>query len=316
MIYPKFLKDGDTIGITALSMGIDDKKLESFEKSIDNLHSKGFNTFFTSNVYSNEKLVSSSSTTRAKEFNDLVTDDKINVIMSARGGDFIFDCLEFIDYSLLLDNPKWVQGYSDPTSLLFTITTKYDIATIYGNNAGSYDEEHKCYDDSISILKGDFPIQNSFSLNPTDWKCLNGSFEESGILIGGCIECLRFVIGTEYDNVSNFVNKYKKYGFIWYFDLFDITSYDLYNVLVQFKNAGWFKYAKAFIFGRVCIPNTIDDSYSYEDAIKDALGDTNIVINADIGHIRPTFSIINGALGNISVKDNNATLKMSFIDKN
>ena len=80
MIYPKFLKDGDTIGITALSMGIDDKKLESFEKSMDNLHSKGFNTFFTSNVYSNEKLVSSSSTTRAKEFNDLVTDDKINMI--------------------------------------------------------------------------------------------------------------------------------------------------------------------------------------------------------------------------------------------
>ena len=56
--------------------------------------------------------------------------------------------------------------------------------------------------------------------------------------------------------------------------------------------------------------------YQIEDAIKDALGDTNIVINADIGHIRPTFSVINGALGNISVKDNNATLKMSFIDKN
>ena len=42
----------------------------------------------------------------------------------------------------------------------------------------------------------------------------------------------------------------------------------------------------------------------------------NIVIDADIGHVRPTFSIINGALGNISVENNSASLKMSFIDKN
>ena len=313
MKYPKFLKENDTIGITALSMGIDDKKIDSFNTSISNLNNKGFKTFCTPNVYSNNPLVSSSASIRAKEFESLVTSKNINMIMCARGGDFLFDCLEYIDFSLLVNNTKWVQGYSDPTSLLFVITTKYDIATIYGNNAGSYDENHKCYDDSLSLIRGEFPIQKSFSLNPTDWKCLNGSFEESGILIGGCIECLRFVIGSQHDNVVNFVNKYKDYGFIWYFDLFDISTFDLYNTLVQFKNAGWFNYARAFIFGRVCIPNTFEDSYTYEQAIKDALGDERVVIDADIGHIRPTFSVINGAIGNINVKDNNATLEMKFI---
>jgi len=314
MIYPKFLKDNDTIGITALSMGVDEEKLDSFKTSINNLNKKGFKTFCTPNVYSNNPLVSSSASIRGKEFNSLVTSKSADMIMCARGGDFLFDCLSNIDFSLLVNNPKWVQGYSDPTSLLFVITTKYDIATIYGNNAGSYDEEHKCYDDSLSIIRGEFPIQKSFALNSNDWKTLNGPFDESGIIIGGCIECLRFIIGTEFDNVSNFVEKYKKYGFIWYFDLFDISTYDLYNVLIQFKNTGWFKYTKAFVFGRVCIPNTFDDSLSYEDAIKNALGEAKIVIDADIGHVRPTFSVVNGAIGNICVNNSDASLEMKFID--
>lgn len=315
MTYPNFLKENDTIGITAPSMGIDKNKEDSFNLSLENIHKKGFKTKCTQNVYSNKKLVSSNKKTRGKEFNSLVTSKGTDMIMCARGGDFLFDSLEYIDFEKLVNNPKWVQGYSDPTSLLFTITTKYDIATIYGNNAGSYDEIHKCYDDSLSILKGNIPVQNSFSLNPTDWNTPNGPFEEEGMLIGGCIECLRFIIGTEFDNVNNFVNKYKKYGFIWYFDLFDITSYDLYNVLTQFKNAGWFKYAKAFIFGRVCIPNTFEDSYTYEEAIKDVLANEHIAINADIGHIKPAFTVINGSLGKIKANNNKASLTMTLINQ-
>ena len=36
--------------------------------------------------------------------------------------------------SLIRNHPKWLQGYSDPTGLLFTITTNLDIATIYADN--------------------------------------------------------------------------------------------------------------------------------------------------------------------------------------
>lgn len=315
MKYPEFLEEGSCIGVTALSKGIDNEKLESFETSIKKLNKSGFNTICTSNVYSDNPLVSSSSKVRAKEFEELITNNDIDMIMCARGGDFLFDCLEYIDFSTLVNNPKWVQGYSDPTSLLFLITTKYDIATMYGNNASSYDEEHKCYDDSISMIRGNIPVQTSYSINPTDWKTLNGPIDESGMLIGGCFECIRFIIGTEFDNVSSFLEKYKEYGFIWYFDLFDISTYDLYNTLIQLKSASWFKYSKAFVFSRVCIPNTVDDSYSYEKAIKDALGDAKIAIDADIGHVRPTFSMINGAIGDLHVEDNKATLGMHLIRK-
>ena len=311
MIYPNFLKEGK-IGITALSMGVDEAKKDSFNVSLDYLKSRGINTYCTKNVYSNNKVVSSQKKKRAKEFNELITKKDIDIIMCARGGDILFDCLKYIDFNVLKQNPKWVEGYSDPTSLLFTITTKYDIATIYGNNAGSFDESHKCYDNNIEILKGNIKNQNNFKTYENDWQLINKEFKEDGILIGGCIECLRYIIGTKFDNVNAFIEKYKDYGFIWYFDIFDITSYDLYNTLIQFKNSGWFKNTKAFIFGRVLIDNSTKE-FSYKKAIKKALGNKNIVINADIGHVRPTFTIINGALGTINITNNNAKLKMKLI---
>ena len=61
------------------------------------------------------------------------------MILCAKGGDLLFEILDKVDYQALKANPKWVQGYSDPTSLLYAITTKYDIATIYGLNGKGYD---------------------------------------------------------------------------------------------------------------------------------------------------------------------------------
>lgn len=52
--------------------------------------------------------------------------------MCASGGEFLLEILPYIDFDLLKNNPKFVCGFSDPTGLLYPITTKCDIATIYG----------------------------------------------------------------------------------------------------------------------------------------------------------------------------------------
>ena len=72
MIYPKFLKKGDLIGITAPSQGIKHKE-ESFDKSLNNLK-KEFRIIETNNVRTNG-IVSSSKEIRVKELNDLIKND-------------------------------------------------------------------------------------------------------------------------------------------------------------------------------------------------------------------------------------------------
>jgi len=325
MKYPKFLKQGDTIGICAPSAGVG-KKIDEFEKSLINIKKEGYEIIETESVR-NSCLPSNLPNVRGEEFNKLVKDKNVDMIWCASGGDFLVEMLEFVDEKELIENPKWVAGYSDPTSLLFHITTNFDIATIYGNNAGSFDmtELHHSLRNALSIVKGELVRQESFEkcererIDGIDgynldtdvyWQTLNGNVDISGRLIGGCIDALSSIIGTKYDGTLKFIEKYKEDGIIWYFDNFALKAEDLFYVLWNMKNAGWFKYAKGFVFGRTLFEGTIIEM-SYEDAIQRALGyEVPIIMDADIGHVAPKFTIINGTMGHIRASNGKGCLEM------
>ena len=305
MIFPKYLDTNSTIGITACSCGVL-KKIEKYEKSISNVKNNGFNILETNNVRT-DGVVSSDKVTRARELESLFTNKEVDMVAIASGGDFLYDMLTEVDFNILKDNVKWLAGSSDPTSLLYILTTNYDIATMYSPcNMSGFNEDnlHESYLNYFEIIKGNLVKQNRYPFKegesfsdemntPNEWININGDVNEEGILIGGCIEVLKDIIGTKFDKTNEFLEKYKEDGFIWYFDIFSMTSEGLYNTLLQFKNAGWFKYAKAVVIGKVCFPNTFTDM-SYEDAIKNSLEDVKCIFNFDIGHVKPSFTMING----------------------
>lgn len=320
MIFPKYLENGDTIGITACSCGVLGK-IEKYEKSINNVKKQGFNILETDNVRTGG-VVSSSNIVRARELESLFLNNNVNAIAIASGGDFLYDMLDEVDFNILKDNPKWLAGSSDPTSLLYILTTKYDIATLYSpcNMSGfSSDDLHQSYLNYFEIMKGNLVKQERFPYmennevddlfdQPNEWLNINGDVDESGIIIGGCIEVLKDIIGTKFDNTLEFLEKYKDEGFIWYFDVFSMTSEGFYNTLLQFKNAGWFKYAKAIIIGKVRFPNTFT-GMKYEDAVKKSLSDVKTIFNFDIGHVKPSFTMINGMKARVVSSDNEGSLE-------
>lgn len=320
MKYPKYLNESSTIGITASSCGVL-KKIDKYEKSIKHFKDNGFNIVETNNVRT-DGLVSSDKVTRARELESLFLDKNVDMVAIASGGDFLFDMLEEVDFNILKDNVKWLTGSSDPTSLLYILTTNYDIATIYSpcNMSGfSSDNLHQSYLNYFEILKGNLVKQEKFSYmenpdiddlfdQPNEWINLNGNIDETGIVIGGCIEVLKDLVGTKFDKTNEFLEKYKDEGIIWYFDVFSMTSEALYNTLLQFKYAGWFKYAKAVIVGKVRFPNTFTDM-KYEDAVKRALPDVKSVFNFDIGHVKPSFTMINGMKARVISNDDEGSLE-------
>ena len=124
MIYPKSIKPGDKIGVTATSAGnADDLHIRKLESAISQLQEKGYVAKETPNVRKDYKARSSSKEIRAKEFMDLIKSKDISAIITARGGEFLLEILPFIDFEEIKANPKWVQGYSDTTGLSFCITT-------------------------------------------------------------------------------------------------------------------------------------------------------------------------------------------------
>ncbi len=328
MIYPPFLKDNDLIGVTAPSAGLDDS-IPDYLRGLEHFHERGWQVTETPNVRLGG-VPSSPAPQRARELQSLAQDDRVRMIWCASGGDFLVEMLPFVDWQVLTARPKWVQGYSDPTGLLFPLTTKYDIATIYGPNASGFGAEtlHPAQKNSLDLLRGSIPVQHSFPLYqplaappragggynltcPVHWNSLKGDFTASGRLLGGCLDVIDILKGTDFIDVPGFVRRYEQDGILWYFDVFAMTPDQVFYSLWNMKQQGWFRTARGFLFGRVMFPG--QGILTYEQAARRALGDDMpIVLEADIGHVKPFFTLINGALGHIAVAGGKATLEMEL----
>ena len=327
MFYSNKLSEKPTIGVTAMSAG-QGKYIEKYKKSILNLENNGFQVIETASVR-NDTNPSNTPDIRAKELDRVVTDKDVELVMCASGGDFLFDMIPHVNFENIKNNPKWYMGSSDPSSILHIITTKLDIATIYGFNAASFDHDtlHKSELNAISIMKGNIIPQESFekyelekdetlgTYNLTEevyWKNLN--MEEitiKGRIIGGCIDAIKNLLGTKHDYTKEFIEKYKEDGIIWYFDIFSLTAEDLYLLLIQMKEAGWLNYLKGVIVGRVKYPNSFVEM-TYEEALQKAL-DVPVIFNADIGHVAPKMTIINGAIATITSSNGKGIITQELI---
>lgn len=219
MIYPKFIKPGDTIGITAPSDGfkkeIDFVRLQSGKEHFNEL---GFSVIETKNTRTSLKGKSSSGQERASELETLFENPEVSYIVAAKGGDYLVEMLSYLDLKKLKERPAWVQGYSDTTGLTFTITTNLDMATVYGCNFSDFGmkEWHRALTDNIQMLQGKELVQESFDLyeddfydretglegytltTPVKWRVLtdgtkvyrhmDGSIKEEEKVIGECLD--------------------------------------------------------------------------------------------------------------------------------
>ena len=308
MKYPRFLKENDTIGITAISSGTGDK-IKEVKTSLNHLK-ENYKLIVTPNVYG-EELVSSSIKTRVREFNNLLNED-IKALINIRGGAFAYEVLDQLNYKKIVDKRLLVQGSSDTTSLVYTLTTKYDLATLYGFNAKGYDQEilNKDQLDNLEFMKGN--LLDQISYHDRNTYSINGDFSDEGVLIGGCLDVLRFMFGTKYDGTKQFIKKYRHKKIIWYFDIFAMGSVDVYITLLQMKHLGYFKNSDTFIFGSILFPK-VECDMEYAQAYEKVFGDKNIVVDANVGHIEPRFTILNGSLGKVSYKNKELRIKQELM---
>lgn len=322
MKFPSPIKPGDYIGVTAPSEGITKQiNLKRLDNVKNNLAKLGYKYTETKNVRTLEKGRSSSASQRVEQFMNLWENNEVKAIISAAGGFFLNEMIEKLDFKKLKNiEPKWFQGYSDNTGLTFLLTTISDIATIYGPTIKDFGMRklHPVLTNSLEIMKGKSLTQKSFEKCETNewieridpyeeynlvcknsWKNLNDEekIKFKGRSIGGCFDSIVDFIGTKYDNVSTYIEKYKKDGIIWFLEVCEMSTAEISLHLWQMKNAGYFKNCQGIIFGR---PLMVKQEYgiTYEETLKESLSNLNIpvIYDADIGHISPQMPIVSGAI--------------------
>jgi muramoyltetrapeptide carboxypeptidase LdcA involved in peptidoglycan recycling len=337
MINYPLLTKGATIGVTAPSSGIPVELHNMFKQACYRMEKKGFNVVCGDTVWTQYKAKSSPAKQRANEFNNMIQDKKIDIIIPPWGGELLIEILEYVEFDRIKE--KWVLGYSDTSVLLLAITLNTGIATAHGTNLvelrGEYsDPTTAMWESVLSTKRGESIIQQSsknyqkewahenpspcvYHLNEeTYWKTIsNEKVIIQGRLLGGCIDVIRHLIGTPYGNVEGFRNQLKRdESILWYFENCEMTTTDLRRSLVQMKLAGWFQQCSGIMFGRSEANDPVND-YIVEDVYKELADELNIPIIYDIdcGHVPPQMTFINGANAVVEVENGKGSVLQSFI---
>ena len=325
---PKYLKENDTIYLVAPSFGCTTSPyVERLDASIPKLKELGFNIIEGKNIYKGKGIASSNTPrSRAKEIMDAFKSDA-KAIISVGGGEVMIEILEYINFDVIKENPKWYVGFSDNTNLTYTITTICDINTIYGAHAPAFYNLEYTSLDTYKLLIGEkkfkgykkwqlneYDIDNPLAGYHFDQKNISLSYgfeKEKGRLIGGCLDCLVSLCGTKFDKTKEYINRHKDEGVIFFFEACDLTSIGVIRALTQLKYAGWFDNVKAFIVGRSFNFNDESFGISIKDAYLHVLEPLKkpIILDAPFGHLKPTLPLLCGALAEVKFSNNNISIE-------
>ncbi len=130
----------------------------------------------------------------------------------------------------------------------------------------------------------------------------DAEFSFSGRLLGGCMDCLVNFLGTKYDKVIEFTEKYREDGIIWFLEACDLNLMGIRRAMWQMEHAGWFKYCKGFLIGRPRLGMGVEefgiDSYQ---AVCEMLYPHHVpvLMDLDIGHMPPSMPLICGSMANV-----------------
>ena len=340
MRYPSFIKKGDTIGFVAPSFGCATEPYKTaFDHSLEIWKQNGYEIHLGPNCYASEGIgISNTPEKCAEEFEQMYRDQSNVALISCGGGELMCEILGHIDFCALANaKPKWFMGYSDNTNMTFLLPTLTDTAAIYGPNAGAFGMEpwHESLEDTYHLLCGKNLIVHNYPLwekeskkdeeHPLEpyhvtepfslkMKPMVGDVEIKGRLLGGCLDCLRNLVGTRFDRVKEFSEKYKEDGILWFLEACDLNVMNMRCALWNLKEAGWFNHVKGFLIGR---PRLYDEpmmGLDQYEAVCGALEEFGvpILMDLDIGHIAPSMPLICGSMAHVKATRQSIEIQMNL----
>ncbi|MFF4866371.1 S66 peptidase family protein [Streptomyces sp. NPDC001231] len=337
--YPRPLRPGDRVGVSAPSSGVAKELLERLNVAVRDVQERGYEVV-VGQCMGGSGHVSASAADRASELTSMLTDPTIRAVVPPRGGETAIDLIPLLDWDRLREaEPTWLVGFSDVSTLITPLTLLTGTATLHGNNL--MDTPYHVPEGLLSWLDivaapsghrftqtppgrhratrfddfATFPDIREYTLDSQGtWTRLDdgGDVEAEGRLIGGCIETLCNLAGTPYLDVTTFARNESPEGLLVYVEAAEQDAFTICRNLHGMRLAGFFDRANAILVGRTSAPD--HSSLSQHEAVLDALGSLNMPIIADIecGHVPPYMPIVNGAHGHIVHSPNRSELTQTL----
>ncbi len=227
MIKPPKLNTGDKVAAITLSWGGAGLFPHRFQAGKQQLQDEfGLTVVETPNARGDPDWISRNPQARADDLMQAFADPTIKAIISMIGGDDSLRILPYLDLDVIRTNSKIFMGYSDTTVTHF-VCLKAGLSSFYGpsfmagfaENGGMFpymiDSVRRTLFSSepigqlhpntegwtVEMLDWADPTNQNRKrqLNPTiGWHWLHGQGVKRGRLIGGCLEVMDWLRGTDY----------------------------------------------------------------------------------------------------------------------
>ncbi len=246
---------------------------------------------------------------RAAEFNALLYDPMVDILMASTGGQVTNGMLPYVDYEYFANNPKPVVGMSDVTALLMALYAKTNNPVYYGSNfVTSYARLSPYRDIALKSLCDVLSFEGSYEYvfpefysdevidwwaqEPTEEKQLPNKIitlsggKAKGRLIGGNLYTLSKMWGTP------FMPQIRK-GDILLIEDTEVWAGDLESHLAKLKICGVFDTISGLIIGKCRKYQDGGTGKKYYEFIYDYLDKTDIPMLAecDFSHCAPMLTI-------------------------
>jgi muramoyltetrapeptide carboxypeptidase len=273
---PPRLKTGDTVGILSTSSPV---AAEQVERTQRYLEARGYRVHLGDHTLDRLGYMAGTAEVRASDFNRMLTDPNIRMIVTAWGGETAIQLLPLIHYGTLSMDPKIICGLSDPSILLNALTARSAVPTFHGPNGYDFGATiHSAFTEENfwPMITGEWEYPHTFPVGD-QMKILREGPAVNGWLWGGNLSTIRGLIGTHF--------RPQWAGGILFLEEMQVGYARTDDMLAHFKLAGIFDRIRALVIGA---PAELGEpaGETYEDLILRHCAGTSfpIVANLPIGH--------------------------------
>lgn len=299
---------GSSIGVFNPSWIITNEAPEASVRAENYLRSQGFKVKHGKLWGKADAYRTGTPKARADEFNTLLHDPEVDILMASVGGLVTNGMLPYIDYEYYADNPKPVVGMSDVTALLMAIYAKTGIPTYYGSNfVTSYARLSPYRDIALKSLCDVLNFEESYeyifpeyySDDVIEWtqelkeekQILNKTIKLSGgtvkgRLIGGNLNTICNIWGTP------FMPQIRS-GDILFIEDTEEWACNVERTLAQLKICGVFEIIGGLIIGKCRQYQHYGTEKTYYEFIYDYIDKPNypVLAECDFSHTAPMLTI-------------------------
>jgi len=314
---PPKLKKGDVIRVISPSRSYSIISKQTRAIAYERFKKLGLKVSFGKHVEETDKFLSSSIQSRVADLHDAFLNPQVKGIIAVIGGYNSNQLLNYIDWSIVKNNPKIFLGFSDITTLQTAMLTQANLATYYGPNFADFGQQ-KYFEYSLHYIKlclmenSIYSVISSKTWTDDLWyidqlnrhNLLNtgpiiiNKGAAHGIIMGGNLCALNLLQGTKY--FPDLQNS------ILFIEDDEATSAEIFDRELQsLINQSTFHNIKGICIGRFQKKSAISDKQIIEILkSKKELDYIPIAYNINFGHTNPKITFPIGGEARIVLLNN------------